>query len=187
MKPQRILLSIGIFAIALFLSAFFVSAHPGKTDSDGGHNNHSTGEYHYHHGYEAHQHTDLDGDGIADCPFDFDEPAGTNSGFSSRNPPEQYNSDVAHATRSAEAAASTSQDSSSPVIVTDLLYPLLCLFVSPLIILSLSIAFHMDEKRYKNVSQFFFYLSIILWIPTFPVSTFAIFPYLHHIKRTKAK
>lgn len=31
-------------------------AHPGRTDSDGGHYNRSTGEYHYHHGMEAHQH-----------------------------------------------------------------------------------------------------------------------------------
>jgi hypothetical protein len=33
-----------------------VSAHPGRTDGKGGHTNHSTGEYHYHHGMSAHQH-----------------------------------------------------------------------------------------------------------------------------------
>lgn len=32
----------------------FAYAHPGKTDSRGGHYNKSTGEYHYHHGYPAH-------------------------------------------------------------------------------------------------------------------------------------
>lgn len=47
------------------LIAFTVYAHPGKTDSNGGHYNRSTGEYHYHHGYPAHQHTN----GI--CPYDF--------------------------------------------------------------------------------------------------------------------
>ena len=31
-------------------------AHSGGTDSKGGHYNRSTGEYHYHHGYSAHQH-----------------------------------------------------------------------------------------------------------------------------------
>lgn len=41
-----------------------VSAHPGKTDASGGHYNHSTGEYHYHHGFPAHQHTN----GV--CPYD---------------------------------------------------------------------------------------------------------------------
>lgn len=39
------------------------SAHSGDTDSSGGHYNHSTGEYHYHHGYPAHQHID----GV--CPY----------------------------------------------------------------------------------------------------------------------
>ena len=47
------------------------SAHPGKTDSAGGHTNHDTGEYHYHHGYSAHQHYDIDGDGVIDCPYNF--------------------------------------------------------------------------------------------------------------------
>lgn len=32
--------------------------------------NHSTGEYHYHHGFSEHQHYDMDGDGIDDCPYD---------------------------------------------------------------------------------------------------------------------
>lgn len=48
-----------------------VYAHPGRTDGIGGHTNHSTGEYHYHHGYSEHQHYDMDEDGIADCPYDF--------------------------------------------------------------------------------------------------------------------
>ena len=52
-----------IFAI-LTMSAF---AHPGRTDSKGGHHDRSTGEYHYHHGYEAHQHTN------GKCPYDFND------------------------------------------------------------------------------------------------------------------
>lgn len=39
-------------------------AHPGNTDSNGGHYNHSTGEYHYHHGHSAHQHNG------GRCPYD---------------------------------------------------------------------------------------------------------------------
>lgn len=39
-------------------------AHSGGTDANGGHYDRSTGEYHYHHGYEAHQHPD----GI--CPYE---------------------------------------------------------------------------------------------------------------------
>ena len=59
-----------LIAIALFLSLSIAAhAHPGRTDSSGGHTDHSTGEYHYHHGYPAHQHSDTDGDGILDCPY----------------------------------------------------------------------------------------------------------------------
>lgn len=58
-----------IVVLALMVCPAF--AHPGGTDSQGGHTDHSTGEYHYHHGYSAHQHKDLDGDGDLDCPYDF--------------------------------------------------------------------------------------------------------------------
>ena len=51
-------------------------AHPGRTDANGGHYDRSTGEYHYHHGYPAHQHTD----GI--CPYDYDDQTGDSSGSS---------------------------------------------------------------------------------------------------------
>lgn len=37
--------------------------HSGGTDEDGGHIDHSTGQYHFHHGYPAHQHPD----GV--CPY----------------------------------------------------------------------------------------------------------------------
>lgn len=73
-------------ALACFLALILplsASAHPGKTDSSGGHTDHSTGEYHYHHGYPAHQHYDMDGDGVADCPYDFVDKTGQNSGSSS--------------------------------------------------------------------------------------------------------
>ena len=72
-----------IFAILLFLFSVPASAHPGKTDQNGGHTDHSTGEYHYHHGYPAHDHWDMDGDGDLDCPYFFDNKTGQNSGSSS--------------------------------------------------------------------------------------------------------
>lgn len=48
------------------------SAHSGGTDSSGGHMDHSNGTYHYHHGYPAHHHYDMDDDGFIDCPYLFD-------------------------------------------------------------------------------------------------------------------
>lgn len=64
-------------AIILLSSFTHVSAHPGRTDSNGGHYNHATGEYHYHHGYPEHQHKN----GI--CPYKFDDRTNHNSGSSS--------------------------------------------------------------------------------------------------------
>lgn len=52
-------------------------AHPGATDANGGHYDHSTGEYHYHHGYPAHQHPD------GRCPYNYKDRTGQNSGSSS--------------------------------------------------------------------------------------------------------
>lgn len=60
--------------LLLVLSATIAHAHPGDTDSSGGHYDSSTGEYHYHHGYPAHQHTN------GRCPYDFDDRTGWNSG-----------------------------------------------------------------------------------------------------------
>ncbi|MBQ0038340.1 MAG: KTSC domain-containing protein [Clostridiales bacterium] len=65
--------------ITIFCSVI-ASAHPGQTDENGGHFDHSTSEYHYHHGYSAHQHYDIDGDGIPDCPYDFNDRIRWNSG-----------------------------------------------------------------------------------------------------------
>lgn len=78
------------YAILVFLIMILpvpVLAHPGSTDGKGGHTDHSTGEYHYHHGYSAHQHYDMDGDGKEDCPYDFEDKtdhktASSNSGNS---------------------------------------------------------------------------------------------------------
>lgn len=77
---------VGVAAVVLaFLCCTSVSfAHPGRTDSSGGHYNRSTGEYHYHHGYPEHQHVNNT------CPHDFDDRTGENSGSStssSREPP----------------------------------------------------------------------------------------------------
>ena len=68
-----------VFAMLLVaLVTITVFAHPGRTDSQGGHTNHSTGQYHFHHGYPEHQHTG----GV--CPYDYDDKTGQSSGSSSQ-------------------------------------------------------------------------------------------------------
>ena len=57
----------------IFIITIPVFAHSGNTDSSGGHYNHSTGDYHYHHGYPAHYHTN----GV--CPY---QSSGSSSGSS---------------------------------------------------------------------------------------------------------
>lgn len=71
---MRKLLVLIMVAVLMISPAF---AHPGGTDGKGGHWNHSTGEYHYHHGYSAHDHED----GV--CPYEFDDKTGERSGSSS--------------------------------------------------------------------------------------------------------
>lgn len=66
-----------IVLIMVMLMTTPASAHPGRTDGSGGHYDRSTGDYHYHHGYGAHDHVD----GV--CPYDYDDKTGENSGSSS--------------------------------------------------------------------------------------------------------
>ena len=69
---KKIIAAIFIF-ILVNLLLVIVLGHQGSTDFRGGHYDRSTGEYHYHHGYSAHDHYDMDGDGIIDCPYNFDD------------------------------------------------------------------------------------------------------------------
>lgn len=55
---------IAVFLSALVMLSVASFAHPGRTDSKGGH--HDGSSYHYHHGYPPHQH-------INGCPYDFDD------------------------------------------------------------------------------------------------------------------
>ena len=61
---QKILI-IWILLISVFFSVVY--AHSGRTDSNGGHYVGGTSEYHYHHGYPAHDHID----GV--CPYRLNE------------------------------------------------------------------------------------------------------------------
>lgn len=79
MRKKQLLFLLILVLLCLSLN-FVALAHPGKTDSDGGHTESDSGEYHYHHGQESHSHYDMDGDGDIDCPYDFVDVTGQNSG-----------------------------------------------------------------------------------------------------------
>lgn len=56
---------IGIVVLVVgLIMPFAALAHSGGTDSQGGHHNRRTGEYHFHHGRGPHQHPN----GV--CPYD---------------------------------------------------------------------------------------------------------------------
>lgn len=56
-----------LVAFILVCPLVSIVAHPGNTDEEGGHYVDGTSEYHWHHGLEAHEHIDVDGDGVLDC------------------------------------------------------------------------------------------------------------------------
>lgn len=107
MKTKRILRTILVILSFALTIAFPTFAHPGKTDSNGGHTDRETGEYHYHHGYPAHDHYDMDGDGDIDCPYDFDDETDHNS---------KENNDKDHASHptTSQTSGINSTDSKNP-------------------------------------------------------------------------
>lgn len=122
-----------VFACVLLLS--FAYAHPGKTDGKGGHTDHSTGEYHYHHGYPAHQHPN------GTCIYEFDDKTGQNSGTPGGSISTRAASTTKVTTTTAKAttikkttSATTASNSSktedkTPVILIIVLIVCLCPFV----------------------------------------------------------
>ena len=77
LRGRRLAIGAGLAVLLLACAmSFTVFAHPGRTDSNGGHYDRETGEYHYHHGFEAHQHVN------GECPFDFVDLTGQSSGNS---------------------------------------------------------------------------------------------------------
>ena len=69
---------IKIILCCILIINTFTYAHSGKTDSNGGHYNSSTGEYHYHHGYPAHSVCGVN------CPYNNIDATNHNSSSSSR-------------------------------------------------------------------------------------------------------
>lgn len=85
LRAKNIFTFFVVLTFSIFLLTFSASAHPGRTDSKGGHTSSSTGEYHYHHGYDAHQHPN------GTCPYEFDDQTRRSSGSQS---PETNEADI---------------------------------------------------------------------------------------------
>ena len=79
MNKKLKIISCVVLCVVMCLFTIVATAHSGRTDANGGHIDNSTGLYHYHHGYSAHQHYDMDGDGIIDCPYDYDDKTNSNN------------------------------------------------------------------------------------------------------------
>lgn len=138
MKRGKQYFRLILFAVALIMLCSLTVpalAHSGKTDEDGGHYDSETGEYHYHHGYPAHDHYDMDGDGYVDCPYDFDDRTGWNSGSSG--------SSTQYSTNTVEQEVKT-----VPVLTVVLIFAAFCLALIVAILKILNIS---DESlRYQT-------------------------------------
>jgi hypothetical protein len=63
MTINKKIIAIVIFILLIIVTPILSYAHSGRTDSNGGHYNHSDGSYHYHHGYPEHSHPN------GKCPY----------------------------------------------------------------------------------------------------------------------
>lgn len=144
MRKRITLILVLLFAMSLFVVDVF--AHPGDTDSNGGHVDRSTGEYHYHHGYSAHSHYDIDGDGDIDCPYDFKDKTGQNSGNDSHNST-GVASDISNDYVKRNGLQRFIRD-----IFDDLgpVYSIICLISFVLLILTIAILFPIACKRHDS-------------------------------------
>lgn len=149
-----------MFVAILLPNAF---AHSGKTDSNGGHYDRSTGEYHYHHGYSAHQHYD------GECPYDFDDKTNHNSGSSSNNSSSSNSSSNNSSSNNSNTNGSITKHTKDTITFGEIVTKVLMFF--PFLFLSfclLSIfnplvngTVHISNKRVEN---FLYILHLILII-----------------------
>ena len=134
------------FCLSLCLPCF---AHSGKTDSKGGHRNSSTRQYHYHHGYPAHSHYDMDHNGTIDCPYQFKNNTSSSSKTNTKKSNTSKSTNIVESTSAPESESSLNNSSYptfvstaqniSKVISTIFVFLLFLILLSPFIILSISV------------------------------------------------
>ena len=64
-RVYMVAITLLLVIVVAGLTPLISLSHSGGTDGKGGHRDSSTGEYHYHHGYPAHQHPN------GQCPYNY--------------------------------------------------------------------------------------------------------------------
>ena len=158
-----------VFISLLLLLSISVSAHGGRTDSSGGHIDSSTGEYHYHHGFPAHQHYDMDGDGDVDCPYEFVDKTEETSGSSTGSGSSSSGGSSSNNGSSNIVTSSNSSDSFSGkhifleiILPLFLSLPLLSFFIFILVKIFLWLKNSSDRRELFSKIKFVFAISLIV-------------------------
>ena len=162
--------------LLLMLPAFVItaSAHAGKTDANGGHTDHEDGEYHYHHGYPAHDHYDMDGDGIKDCPYDFDDKTGQNSGNSNSTSSDRNNSTstspstIISSQSSTNSTNKTSSDNDKVFDIFSTEYFIFGICASLILTALIFLAIHLDKHSKHTARKITVAICIIIGIADIP-------------------
>ena len=139
--------------ILLFILPVSALAHPGGTDVNGGH--YEDGEYHYHHGYPAHQHEG----GV--CPYASNDLSGSGEAVGNNDSPSAERFPISGANSALKSSASpsavkvslndnrpaTSKDIAESIIALVLLLIIVIYFIARLILPFASK--HLKERRLK--------------------------------------
>lgn len=152
------ILSLTIIILTLCSTAF---AHAGKTDEYGGHFDGETGEYHYHHGYPAHQHPN----GI--CPYNYSDNANhsignsSNGGTTSEYTTVEHQSTTKHnihpSNNNSANSYQSSTDKQSDNMSTIVLFSIISGIIFIVVIIRLSFYVRKKIRRKKSL----YYLSVL--------------------------
>ena len=181
MRKRRFFISLVILIGVVSAFLLPVSAHPGKTDANGGHKDHSTGEYHYHHGFEEHQHYDINGDNLPDCPFEYED----RTDHSAKESPKSKKSDT-HKSSTSNKTTSAKENSLSvkdqtaeqvetnPIIdfLSDLPISVILYFFYALIASTICIVSYMRDDSKSSSRGDPGCLTLILQLTSYPVFIF---------------
>lgn len=141
--------------LCLLLLALPSAAHSGRTDSDGGHTDHSTGEYHYHHGQPAHQHTG------GDCPYNWSTTPyyskSSSSSSSSKSETRTYYASKVKAERdAAEAEKAAAKQREKEIALIKVLVAIYFL-----VIFAFSVYFAIEDNTQRGIK------GVLMWVKCF--------------------